>query len=459
MKKLDQLYSLPAPGLRDSQPAERALIGSILSQNSVIDSLIGFLSPMDFSSAENGGIYAGMVSMRERKIPIDLVTSGEYISGIVLPGMSLESYLLELSANQFDCGSAMAYAGIIRERSLRRQLIDLCADFSVKAARDDILLSDIAALVDRRSSEWMSKQGCGQQVYRHVSDVVSSMLDDIEKRIDNRDSMTGLITHFDEMDEMTGGLQAGELIIIAGRPSMGKTSFAMSIAENVSIKGGVPVMVFSLEMPSEQLVMRMTSSMSGMSYGVIRSGGISAEDFPKFIEATEAVAGGELYIDDSSGLGVAEIKSKCRRVIREKGPIGLVIIDYMQLMGSGQPAGKVGYASNRQQEISDISRGLKNMARELNVPVIALSQLNRDLEKRPNKRPMNSDLRDSGSIEQDADLIMFVYRDEVYNPDTLDQGIAEIIISKQRNGPIGTVRLRFDSSYTRFGNLVDVDSD
>ena len=261
-------------------------------------------------------------------------------------------------------------------------------------------------------------------------------------------SITGASTGFSDFDEMTSGMQPSDLIIVAGRPSMGKTTFAMNIAEHVAIKEQVPVAVFSMEMPGEQLAMRMISSLGRIDQHHVRTGKLEDDEWPRITSAMTILSETKLYIDDTPAMSPTEVRARCRRLARENdGQLGLIVLDYLQLMQS--PG-----AENRVNEISEISRSLKSLAKELNVPVIALSQLNRSLEQRPNKRPVMSDLRESGAIEQDADLIVFIYRDEVYNKDTTDKGTAEIIIAKQRNGPIGTTRLTFLGQYTRFENFI-----
>jgi replicative DNA helicase len=258
--------------------------------------------------------------------------------------------------------------------------------------------------------------------------------------------MTGVSTGFTDFDEMTSGLQASDLIIVAGRPSMGKTTFAMNLAENVAIKAKKPVAVFSMEMPGDQLAMRMMSSLGRIDQHKVRTGKLDDDEWPRMTSAINLLAETQLFIDDTPALTPTEVRSRSRRLMREHGQLGLIVLDYLQLMQSPSSG------ENRVQQISDISRNLKALAKELNVPVVALSQLNRNLEQRPNKRPVMSDLRESGSIEQDADVIVFIYRDEVYNEDSPDKGMAEIIIGKQRNGPIGTSRLTFLGQYTRFEN-------
>jgi len=272
-------------------------------------------------------------------------------------------------------------------------------------------------------------------------------VDRVEALFQSDEPITGQSTGFADLDNMTSGLQDSDLIIVAGRPSMGKTSFAMNLAENIAIKGDKPVAVFSMEMPGEQLALRLMASLGRIDSHRVRTGKLEEDEWPRLASAVSILASAKLYIDDSAGLTPVDLRARARRLAREHGQLGCIIIDYLQLMQTSSAT------DNRTAEISEISRSLKSLARELNCPVVALSQLNRNLEQRPNKRPVMSDLRESGSIEQDADLVIFIYRDEVYNEDSADKGIAEIIISKQRNGPIGTCRLTFLGQYTRFENF------
>jgi replicative DNA helicase len=279
-----------------------------------------------------------------------------------------------------------------------------------------------------------------------VRSLLAKAVDKIESLYEQDNPITGVSTGFTDFDEMTSGLQASDLVIVAGRPSMGKTTFAMNLAENVAIKAKKPVAVFSMEMPGDQLAMRMMSSLGRIDQHKVRTGKLDDDEWPRMTSAINLLAETQLFIDDTAALTPTEVRSRSRRLMREHGQLGLIVLDYLQLMQSPSSG------ENRVQQISDISRNLKALAKELNVPVVALSQLNRNLEQRPNKRPVMSDLRESGSIEQDADVIVFIYRDEVYNEDSPDKGVAEIIIGKQRNGPIGTSRLTFLGQYTRFEN-------
>ena len=343
----------------------------------------------------------------------------------------------------------MAYAEIVREKSILRQLItsgNEIADlaFSPKG-RETVELIESAEQTVFRIADQYRRKGTG---FTSIRPLLSRAIDRIEMLYHKEGSITGASTGFSDFDEMTSGMQPSDLIIVAGRPSMGKTTFAMNIAEHVAIKEQVPVAVFSMEMPGEQLAMRMISSLGRIDQHHVRTGKLEDDEWPRITSAMTILSETKLYIDDTPAMSPTEVRARCRRLARENdGQLGLIVLDYLQLMQS--PG-----AENRVNEISEISRSLKSLAKELNVPVIALSQLNRSLEQRPNKRPVMSDLRESGAIEQDADLIVFIYRDEVYNKDTTDKGTAEIIIAKQRNGPIGTTRLTFLGQYTRFENFI-----
>ncbi|HIO12309.1 MAG TPA: replicative DNA helicase, partial [Methylococcales bacterium] len=306
--------------------------------------------------------------------------------------------------------------------------------------------SQLLENAERQVFEIAEQQQRGKSGFIPVRSLLAKAVDKIESLYEQDNPMTGVSTGFTDFDEMTSGLQASDLIIVAGRPSMGKTTFAMNLAENVAIKAKKPVAVFSMEMPGDQLAMRMMSSLGRIDQHKVRTGKLDDDEWPRMTSAINLLAETQLFIDDTPALTPTEVRSRSRRLMREHGQLGLIVLDYLQLMQSPSSG------ENRVQQISDISRNLKALAKELNVPVVALSQLNRNLEQRPNKRPVMSDLRESGSIEQDADVIVFIYRDEVYNEDSPDKGMAEIIIGKQRNGPIGTSRLTFLGQYTRFEN-------
>lgn len=342
------------------------------------------------------------------------------------------------------------YAEIVRDRAVLRRLVSVADEISADAFNPQG--KEVRQLLDEAESKVFSiaEEGArGNQGFLEIGPLLTQVVERIDTlyHTANPSDVTGTPTGFVDLDRMTSGMHGGELIIVAGRPSMGKTAFSMNIGEYVAVEYGLPVAVFSMEMPGTQLTMRMLGSIGRLDQHRMRTGRLTDEDWPKLTHAVQKMSEAQLFIDETGGLNPMELRSRARRLARQCGKLGLIIVDYLQLM-SGSSAGE-----NRATEISEISRSLKSLAKELDVPVIALSQLNRGLEQRPNKRPVMSDLRESGAIEQDADVILFIYRDEVYNPDSPDKGTAEIIIGKQRNGPIGPVRLTFLGQYTKFDNF------
>ncbi|MBU1558723.1 MAG: replicative DNA helicase, partial [Gammaproteobacteria bacterium] len=341
-----------------------------------------------------------------------------------------------------------AYADIVRERSILRQLIGVANHIADKAfnteGRDSKEILDDA---ERKVFAIAEQKTRGQQA-KNVKSLLAGAMERIDTLYHNQDAITGLPSGYVDFDEMTSGLQKGDLIIVAGRPSMGKTAFAMNIVEHAAIKTRQPTLVFSMEMSGESLALRMMSSLGRVDQHKVRTGKLDDEDWPRLTSAVSILSEVPLFIDDTPALSPAEVRARARRIAREHGQLGMIVVDYLQLMQVP------GIRENRTTEISEISRNLKALAKELNTPVVALSQLNRGLEQRSDKRPVMSDLRESGAIEQDADLIVFIYRDEVYNENSTRKGIAEIIIGKQRNGPIGKVQLTFLGKYTRFENYL-----
>ncbi|OQX48005.1 MAG: replicative DNA helicase, partial [Candidatus Sedimenticola endophacoides] len=336
-------------------------------------------------------------------------------------------------------------ADIVREHSVLRQLISVGTEIADSGfqpeGQDSVALLDSA---ERKVFEIAEQGARGRGGFQPIRTLLTRAVDKIETLFELDEPITGLSTGFADLDNMTSGLQNSDLVIVAGRPSMGKTTFAMNIAESVAINSELPVAVFSMEMPGEQLSMRMMSSLGRIDQHRVRTGKLEEDEWPRLTSAVSILADAKMFIDDTPALSPTEVRARCRRLMREHGKLGLVMIDYLQLMQVP------GMSENRTNEISMISRSLKALAKELDVPVMALSQLNRSLEQRTNKRPIMSDLRESGAIEQDADIVIFIYRDEVYNEESPDKGTAEIIIGKQRNGPIGTCRLTFLGKYTKF---------
>ncbi len=428
--------------------AEQSVIGGLMLSPETWDSISDTLVEGDFYRREHRLIFRTMSSLVEIQSPLDVITLSEALqSRAELDNVGGLSYLGELATNTPSIANIKAYADIIRERSTLRQLIGAATDtaedcFYPEGREAGELLSDAEQRISN-IAEGRPKIGGPQD----ANSLLKSTIEKIDELFNTDGSLTGLTTGFKDIDEQTSGLQNSDLIIVAARPSMGKTALAMNLVENAIMAQDKPVIVFSMEMPAESLIMRMLSSIGRINQTRIRSGNLTEEDWPKLSAAVSKLKDKPLFIDDTAALSPGEIRSRCKRIQREHGSPAMIMIDYLQLM---QVPGK---ENNRVEEISYISRSLKTLAKEFECPVVALSQLNRGLEQRPNKRPVNSDLRESGAIEQDADVIAFIYRDEVYNEDSPDKGVAEIIIGKQRNGPIGTSRLAFIGEFTRFEDL------
>lgn len=429
--------------------AEQAVLGGIMLDNNTWERVEDVVSDNDFYRHDHRLIFRAIAKLSERNQPFDVVTLSEQLDKEgVLEQVGGLTYLAELARNIPSVANIRAYAQIVRERATLRQLISASNDIADSAYQpkgrsgDEIL--DEAERVIFQIAEGRPKTGGPEG----INDILAKTVDRIDELFNSKNELTGISTGYTDLDKKTNGLQQSDLIIIAGRPSMGKTSFAMNLVENAALRTEKVVLVYSLEMPAESISMRMLSSLGHIEQGKIRTGQLDDDDWPRLTSAINLLNECKLFIDDTAGISPSEMRSRTRRLAREHGEIGLIMVDYLQLMQVGS-----GGSENRTNEISEISRSLKALAKEFNCPVIALSQLNRSLESRPNKRPVNADLRESGAIEQDADVIMFIYRDEVYHPETEYKGVAEIIIGKQRNGPIGTVRLAFLGKYTRFENL------
>jgi replicative DNA helicase len=381
--------------------------------------------------------------------PIDVVTLSEELdrTGELERAGGLE-YLVDLARNTPSTSNIRAYSEIVRDRALLRQMISISTEISDSSFFPDGRSADEVLNEAESKIFQIAENRPSQSGPQSVNPLLKAAVERIDELFSNGDALTGLTTGFDDLNERTGGLQSSDLIIVAARPSMGKTTFAMNLVENALMGDDKPILVFSLEMPAAQLMTRMLSSLGRINQTRVRNGQLEDDDWPKLTAAVNMLKNKPLYIDDQPGISPNEMRTRARRIVREHGEIGMIMVDYLQLMQI-----KTGKSEGRTAEISEISRSLKALAKEMNCPVVALSQLNRSLEQRPNKRPVNSDLRESGAIEQDADVIMFIYRDEVYNEDSPEKGVAEIIIGKQRNGPIGTTRLAFIGKYTRFENL------
>ena len=431
--------------------AEQSVLGGLMLSNQAWDNVADRVVKQDFYRREHQLIFNAIEKLADEQKPFDVVTLSEELERIgALDEAGGMSYIGTLAKDTPSAANIRAYADIVREHSVKRQLIRVGTNIADSGFETEG--RSVNELLDHAESqvfEIAEQQSKGKSGFENIKTLLTKAVDRIETLYQQDEPLTGLSTGFTDLDGMTSGLQKSDLIIVAGRPSMGKTTFAMNLAENVAIQSQLPVAVFSLEMPGEQLVMRMLSSLGRIDQHRLRTGKLEEDEWPRLTSAVSILSEAKLHIDDTASLTPTEIRARSRRLMREHGQLGLIVIDYLQLMQAP------GAGNNRTEEISTISRSLKALAKELNVPVIALSQLNRNLEQRPNKRPVNSDLRESGSIEQDADIIAFVYRDEVYNPESPDKGIAEIIIGKQRNGPIGTCRLTFLGQFTKFENFID----
>ena len=431
--------------LPHSVEAEQSVIGSMIMDSEAITVASGIITGEDFYSRQYGILFDTMIEMNEAGKPIDMVTLQNSLrEKDVPPELSSLEFVRDLIAAVPTSANVKYYANIVAEKSLLRRLIRLNEEIANTCYAGKESLEVILEDTEKRMFQLLQRRESGDFV--PIRQVVMNAMDRIESASKNKGSVTGIPTGFTDLDYRTAGMQPSDLVLIAARPSMGKTAFVLNIAQYVAFKKNLPVVMFSLEMSKEQLVNRMFSLESSVDAQKLRTGQLNDQDWERLIEGAGVIGKSKLVIDDTPGISVSELRSKCRKLKLEHG-ISMVIIDYLQLMsGSGR-------TDSRQQEISDISRALKSIARELNVPVLALSQLSRAVEQRPDHRPMLSDLRESGAIEQDADVVMFIYRDDYYNHDTDRKGVSEIIIAKQRNGPIGTVELAWLPEYTKFANL------
>ncbi|MBW6486799.1 MAG: replicative DNA helicase [Syntrophobacterales bacterium] len=449
MKDIDvSLHKIPPQNLE----AEQSILGGILLDNQALNAVLEVLTQSDFYSDAHRKIFTSILELNNRNEPADLIT----LSNIMKDQKKLDqvggvSYLASLVDNVGSAANIAYYAKIVKEKSILRNMIGAATEilnnsYDVGGDVDQILDQAEHAIFEISENKIRPS-------FSPIREIMKDSFQTIEKLYANKELITGVATGFDKLDDITSGLQKSDLIIIAGRPSMGKTAFALNIAQYAAQETGVPVAIFSLEMAKEQLVMRMLAAEARVDSQRLRKGFLGETDWPKLTDAAGRLSDAPIYIDDTPAITVIEMKAKARRLKAEAG-LGLIVLDYLQLMRGSA------YRDSREQEISEISRSLKALAKELSVPVIALSQLNRKVEDRTNRRPMMADLRESGAIEQDADVIAFIYRDEVYNKseDNQEKGIAEIIIGKQRNGPTGVVKLAFQEKYTRFENLAIVAS-
>ena len=446
-----QLLQLKLPP--HSIEAEQSVLGGLLIDNAAFDKIADIVSDPDFYRDDHRRIFRHIARLIEKGKPADVITVDESVkSSEDKDKVGGLAYLAALTGNTPSAHNIRRYAEIVRERAIMRKLVEVGTNIADTALNP--MGKEVGQLLDEAESrvfEIAEAGSRGRQGFIEIQPLLTQVMERIDMLYhrDNPSDITGVPTGYTDLDSRTSGLQPGDLVIVAGRPSMGKTALALNMAEHVAVENRLPVAVFSMEMAGTQLAMRMLGSIGRLDQHKLRTGKLSDEDWNRLTTAVGKLHDAPIHIDETAALNALELRARARRLHRQYGALGLIVIDYLQLMEASTQG------ENRATEISEISRSLKALAKELKVPVVALSQLNRGLEQRPNKRPVMSDLRESGAIEQDADLILFIYRDEVYNPDTPEKGIAEIIIGKQRNGPIGTVKLTFLGEYTRFESHAD----
>lgn len=435
-----------------SEDAEQSLLGGIMLDERAWDQIADVVGGKDFYRPDHRLIFGAMGDLVERNQPLDAITVGDHLQRQdKLDDSGGRAYLARLVGNTPGAANIRSYASIVREHAMLRQLIEVGGDIAASAFESEG--RQVAELVDQAEqrvfeiAERGQRRGSG---FIALKEVVQPSIDRLDALSNSEDGITGVATGFEDLDSRTAGLQAGDLVVIAGRPSMGKTTLALNIAENAAIGHNLPIGIFSMEMPKEQVTLRMIGSIGRVDQSHLRSGRLTEDDWTRINSAVSIMSNAPIFVDDAPGLTPTEVRARSRRLKREHG-LGLVVVDYLQLMQVS------GGTENRATEISEISRSLKGLARELNVPVVALSQLNRSVEQRNDKRPVMSDLRESGAIEQDADVILFIYREEVYDAETPKKGVAEIIIGKQRNGPTGMFLLTFKGEFTRFESHIPDD--
>lgn len=429
--------------------AEESVLGGILLDNDAVNIAMERLRGEDFYRPDHGLIFEAMIELTDKREPIDVISLGQQLrSKGVLEQCGGTDNLARLAGAVPSAANVGYYAKIVKEMALRRKIIHEASAVVENAFEMEGEVEEFLDSTEQRILG-VSEHRVRPSFFK-VGDVIQESIKLVEKLYDQKQPVTGVPTGFEDLNKLTAGFQASDLIIIAARPSMGKTALALCMAQHIGIREKLPVAFFTLEMSKEQLVLRMLCSEARVDSSKVRTGHLGERDFPRLVEAASRIAEAPVFLDDTPAITVTEMRAKSRRLHREQG-LGLIVVDYLQLMRS--PA----YSHSREQEISDISRSLKALAKELSVPVIALSQLNRSVESRNDKHPQMSDLRESGAIEQDADIIMFIYRDEVYNEASADKGIAELGIAKHRTGPTGTVRLAFFPEYTRFDSLIERD--
>ena len=434
--------------------AEQSVLGGLLLDNQSWDRIADIVTADDFYRREHRLIFNAISALCGESSPADVVTVSEWLerSGEIEPAGGL-AYIGSLANNTPSAANIVAYAAIVRENSVMRELVRAASDIgNLVYSPDGRSATELLDIAEKRIFD-INEKGHRRGEFQPLNTLLSKAVDRIDQLFRSQSSITGVATGFNDLDDMTSGLQPSDLVIIAGRPSMGKTSLAMNMAENAAVGHKIPVAVFSMEMPGTQLALRMMASLGRINAHRVRTGKLDDDDWPRLTSAVSLLNEAPIFIDDTPALTPMELRARARRLKREHG-LGLIIIDYLQLMQSTERN-----EENRATEISNITRALKGLAKELDVPVIAMSQLNRSVESRQDKKPVMSDLRESGAIEQDADVILFIYRDEVYNKESPVKGTADIIIAKQRNGPIGEVRLTFLGEYTRFENYTSAGYD
>ncbi len=444
-----QLAAVRAPP--QSIEAEQSVLGGLLLDNTAWDRIADLVGSADFYRHEHRLIYQHIETLLAANRPADAITVLESLESA---GKSVDAgglpYLDKLARDTPSAANIRRYAEIVRERAVLRRLVTVGDEIAASAISPQG--RDIKTILDEAESRVFQIAEAGaraRQGFWEMEPLLTQVVERIQRLFENPNAsdVTGMPTGFTDLDHKTAGLQAGDLIIIAGRPSMGKTALALNFAEHVALEVGMPVAVFSMEMGASQVALRLLSSVARIDQQRLRTGRLQQEDWSRLTDVMQKMHSAPMYIDETPAMTVIDLRARARRLARSGGQLGLIMVDYLQLMSASREG------ENRATEISEISRSLKALAKELQVPVVALSQLNRTVETRTDKRPVMSDLRESGAIEQDADVILFIYRDEVYNPDSADKGVAEIIIGKQRNGPIGRVNLRFGGEFTRFDNL------
>ena len=439
-----------------SLEAESSVLGGLLLDNEAWDRVGDVLNEADFYRYEHRLVYAALGRLVAENKPADVITVHEQLQRL---GQAADvgglAYLNALAQYVPSASNIRRYAEIVRERSILRQLVSASDEIATNAfATKGRAVAEILDEAEGKIFQIGEQSARLKQGFQSMESLVVELLDQVQEMADNPNDITGGPTGFYDLDRMTAGLQGGDLVVLAARPSMGKTALAINIAEHVALNEGLPVAVFSMEMGAAQLAVRIVGSIGRVDQSHLRTGKLTDEEWPRLTEAIERLRGVSLHVDETPGLTSSELRAGARRLARQCGKLGLIVVDYLQLM-SGSASGD----ENRATELGEISRGLKALAKELKCPVLALSQLNRSVEQRTDKRPMMSDLRESGAIEQDADIIMFIYRDDYYNKDSAEQGVAEIIIGKQRNGPTGTIKLAFIKPLTRFESLAQGSED